>query len=272
MSTQLPPPAEIADHYNTLLKGLKGEYIHSRWGDSEIKRRHYRQTEMAIRHALAGVPRVGDVLEIGCGPAVWTPLFIIGASTVHLFDISEEMLSQAKKNLQGFEGGRHEPKVTYTCGDFVDSALPAASFDTIVSARAFEYMSDKEAFVRKCAALLRPGGTLIVITKNRAWRDLMQTAKSLAGVDRKEIPTGIAMQLDLVSWQQVVEMYRGQGLQSVGAFPVVLGSYHRPYTWRLGLAFADWLHRRVFRQEMTTVSARTESLAESYLVIGRKPA
>ena len=271
MSTQLPPPAEIAEHYNTLLKGLKGEYIHSRWGDSEIKRRHYRQTEMALRNAIGGVAQMGDVLEIGCGPAVWTPLFIAAAASVQLFDISEEMLAQAKKNLQGFEGGKHESKVTYTCGDFVESTLPPASFDTIVSARAFEYMSDKETFVRKCAALLRPGGTLIVVTKNRTWQDLVRTAKNLAGVPREEIPVGVAMQLDLVSWQRVAEMFHDQGLQSVGAYPVVIGSYHRPWAWGLGLAVADWLHRRVYRRDLWAASSLTERLSESFLVRGHRP-
>src|SRR6476661_2338546 len=76
LTTKLPPPRDIAKHYNCLLQDLEGEYIQQRWGDSEIKRRHYRQTELAIGRALERLDSIGDVLEIGCGPAVWTPLFL----------------------------------------------------------------------------------------------------------------------------------------------------------------------------------------------------
>jgi 2-polyprenyl-3-methyl-5-hydroxy-6-metoxy-1,4-benzoquinol methylase len=272
MSTQLPSPNEIAGHYNRLLQELKGDYIHQRWGDSEIKRRHYRQTETAIRHALGEVASMGEVLEIGCGPAVWSPLFLAQSTGARLLDISEEMLAQARINLERWEDGRHARKVGYTCGDFLEVDMDGAAYDTIVSARAFEYMSDKDAFVRKCFGLLRPGGTLVLVTKNKTWRDLVRTARDLAGVPREEIPVGIAMHLDLVAWDRAVEMFRSAGFGEVQARPVVIGSYHRPFTSRPGLAYADLLHRRVYRKPMSRLSRHVESLAESYVVIGRRDA
>ena len=158
MSSQLPSPGEIATYYDRLLEELGGEYIHQRWGNSEIKRRHYRQTELAIRHVLGALPNLGDVLEIGCGPAVWTTLFLGQARSVSLFDISEEMLSHARIRVEEWEAGRHANKVSYTRGDFIELALQEKSYDTIVSARAFEYMSDKVAFVRKSFLCFAPVG------------------------------------------------------------------------------------------------------------------
>ena len=93
-ASSLPSPSEIAAHYDRLMKDLGGDYIHSRWGDSEIKRRHYNQTKRALATAISERGNVGRVLEIGCGPAVWTPLFLPLASSAHLFDISEEMLKK----------------------------------------------------------------------------------------------------------------------------------------------------------------------------------
>lgn len=272
MSTQLPPPSEIAGHYNTLLKELKGEYIHSRWGDSEIKRRHYRHTELAIRAGLAGIGHVGDALEVGCGPAVWTTLFLEQASSVHLLDISEEMLSAARKRIGEWQEGRHADKVRYTCGDFIEAPVDGR-YDTVVSARAFEYMSDKPAFVKKAFDVLRPGGSLLLVTKNKSWYDLVRTARHFAGVSRDKIPTGVAMQLDLASWQEVSAMFTSSGFTDVSAHPVIIGSYDLPLMTKApGLAFADLVHRRSYRRDMREVGRWVERLSESYMVLGRKPA
>ncbi len=267
MSTLLPPSQEIAAHYNEMMRGLAGEYIHKRWGDSEPKRRHYRQTELALKHALERVESPGEVLEIGCGPAVWTPLFLEKARRVRLFDISEEMLRAARVRLEEWQGGRHAGKVSYTCGDFVTTSLEEERFDTIVSVRAFEYMSDKERFVARCFELLRDGGTLVLATKNRGWRDLQRTAKSLEGVPRKDIRVNTAMQMDLKGWAEVMDTFRATGFRDVEAYPVVYGSYLRPFTSRPGLAFSDLLHQRYYRRPISTAF---DSMVESYVVIGRK--
>jgi ubiquinone/menaquinone biosynthesis C-methylase UbiE len=272
LSTQLPSPGEIATYYDRLLDQLGGEYFHERWGNSEIKRRHYRQTELAIRHLLDALPKLGDVLEIGCGPAVWTPLFLAQARSVSLVDISDEMLSQARIRLEQWEAGRHGDKVSYTRGDFIELALESESYDTIVSARAFEYMSDKRAFVKKCFSLLRPGGTLLLVTKNKGWHDLKKRARALAGVPRSEMSVPLAMQLDLVSWQDAIEMVTTAGFSAASAFPVILGSYD----WSLlssrpGLAFADLLHRSVYRSPINALTRLVDPVMESYSVVGTKP-
>lgn len=267
MSTQLPPPAEIAKHYNETMREIGGDYIHKRWGDSETKRRHYRQTELALQAALSRIPLVGDVLEIGCGPAVWTPLFLPHAKSVSLFDISEEMLGKARQRIEAIDGGKHAAKVSYTCGDFVETPFEG-EFDTVISARAFEYMSDKSLFVRKCVGLLRPGGSFVLVTKNKAWRDLQQSARRYRGVPREKIPVGDAMHLNTLSWGEVSGMFREAGLQEVEAYPVVFGSYERPLTLPGGLALSDALHRWKYRKP---ISRTFDSLIESYLIIGRKP-
>ncbi len=269
MNTQLPPPQEIATHYNSLMKDLGGDYIHSRWGDSEIKRRHYRHTEDALRKALARVPSPGNVLEIGCGPAVWTPLFLGAATGATLLDISDEMLRKARARLEEWEGGRHADKVRYRCGDFIESEVPDGPFDTIVSSRAFEYMSDKPRFVQKCFDLLAPGGTLVLVTKNRDWRDLRKTKRDLRGVPRERIPVGVAMQLDLASWGETSAMFDSAGFRGVEAYPVIFGSYMRPFVWPGGLAVGDALQKMFAGSPITRA---IDPVVESYLVAGRKPA
>jgi SAM-dependent methyltransferase len=264
MSVTLPPPARIAGHYDTLMRDIAGDYIRHRWGGSETQRRHYAQTETALRAALDERGEPGAVLEIGCGPAVWTPLYLPHARSVTLFDISEEMLRGARARVEGVDGGRHAQRVRYLCGDFVASAPEDASYDTVVSARAFEYMSDKAAFVRRCRERLRPGGRVVLVTKNAGWRDLRGVAASAA-----DVPVGLAMQADLKGWREVVALFQAAGFAEVAARPVVFGSYRHPFRGRAGLAAADALHRAFHRRPM---AAWMDPIVESYAVTCRAPA
>jgi len=271
LSTKLPPPRDIAKHYNRLLQELEGEYIQQRWGDSEIKRRHYHQTELAISRALSELAPPGDVLEIGCGPAVWTPLFLAEASAVSLLDISEEMLKQARTRINGLDGGAHAAKVRYTCGDFIEADLSGMSYDTVVSARAFEYMSDKQAFVDKAFSVLRPGGSLVLVTKNKNWYDLRKSTRELSRLPRAEIPVERAMQLDLVGWREALTMLGRAGFSSTRAYPVIIGSYDLPFLSRpAGLAFADFLHRVTYRRRLGGIVGLIDPLMESFLVVGTR--
>jgi SAM-dependent methyltransferase len=57
-----------------------------------------------------------------------------------------------------------------TCGDFLVQDIPGP-FDLIVSADAFAHMTDHEACIRRIAALLKPGGTFLLMTQNPdIWR------------------------------------------------------------------------------------------------------
>jgi ubiquinone/menaquinone biosynthesis C-methylase UbiE len=271
MSKQLPPPHEIAGHYDRLMKEIGGEYIHQRWGDSEIKRRHYRQTEMAIRAGLDRIRPWGDVLEIGSGPAVWTTLYLAEAASAALLDISTEMLAQAQTRIEKWDEGQHARKTRYIPGDFMEVGIQADSYDTIVSSRAFEYMSDKPAFVRKCFRSLRRGGNVLLVTKNETWRDQRHASRELKNVPKDQIPIGFAMQLDLVASDTLLEMLSNAGFVQINTYPAVIGSYHRPFMSRAGLGVADAIHRYYYCQPLARMPRLFHSLTESFLAMGHKP-
>ncbi|HEU4456025.1 MAG TPA: class I SAM-dependent methyltransferase, partial [Longimicrobium sp.] len=259
----LPAAHEIAAHYAQVMQDTAGDYIHHRWGDSETKRRHYRQTETALGAALARAGEPGEVLEIGCGPAVWTPLFLARARRVLLYDLSDAMLAGARRRIGEIDGGRHAEKVSYRCGDFVAEPPAGESFDTVVSVRAFEYMSDKGAFVRACHGMLRPGGSLVVATKNRGWRDLRGVGEAAA---KGGLPVGLAMQADMWSAPQLAALFREVGFVDVEARPVVFGSYRGRFTSRPALAAFDALHR--WRRDRP-MAAALDGWVESFVVTGR---
>jgi len=267
MASKLPRADEIKAHYDQVIREATQDYVFRRWGASETQRRHYRQTRTALDRFLSGLATVGDVLEIGCGPAVWTELYIRAATSVLLYDISSEMLEKARLRVAEWDGGALVRKVAYQCGDFVATPPRDRSFDTVLSVRAFEYMADKPAFVRNGVQALRPGGHLAVVTKNRGWRDLARDLRPYQDRPRAEIPIETAMQMDLVGWDDVAAMFRDAGLTRVVARPVVLGSYYRPFTWRPGLWACDLLHRYAYRRPAHRALA---FLTESFVVVGSK--
>lgn len=263
----LPSWETIVNHYNKIMHDTKGDYIYYRWGDSEIKRRHFRQTELALRNALKTIEPAGEVLEIGCGPAVWTNLFIENARRLLLIDISKEMLDKARERITSWKQGGYCDKVRYECGDFASIPLQENHFDTIISVRAFEYLSDKIGVIKKCYRILKQKGWLIIVTKNRGWYDHVMDVKASKNVPYVNVPIDIQMQMDLVDWKDLMLMFKEAGFGKVCTFPVVLGSYHRPLICGPGLLMCDILHKYLYKR---SISKMFNPLIESYLTIGEK--
>lgn len=264
---RLPASHEIGNYYDKRMKDIGGDYIYSRWGDSEIKRRHYRQTESALENAINKIRVTGDVLEIGCGPAVWTNHFIEKASHLLLIDISKEMLDKACERIMSWEQGSYKHKVSYQCGDFASISLDENKFDSIISLRALEYMSDKRGAIKKCYDILKKRGRLLILTKNRAWLDHILALKAVKSGSDENIPVEKAIQMDLVDWRDLVIMFREAGFRNICTFPAVLGSYHRPLVWNPGLWVCDILHKYLHKR---TISKILNPLIESYLTVGEK--
>ena len=81
----------------------------------------------------------------------------------------------------------------------------------------------------------------------------------------------LAMQLDLVGWQDAIGIFKSAGFLAASAYPVVLGSYDWSLlTTRPGLAFADLLHRSIYRRPINTLTRLVDPVMESYSVVGTK--
>jgi ubiquinone/menaquinone biosynthesis C-methylase UbiE len=269
MSSTLPAPSEIKDFYDRKVREIGGEYIQYRWGSTEIQRRHFRQTYGSLSAVLDAHQLRGHVLEIGAGPAVWTELYIGGVEKLTLLDISAEMLNAAKTRIDSWSGGAYSARVNYMCGDANQAALPPASFDAIVTIRAFEYFSDKVLFLQQCERMLRPNGLLILGTKNAEWEDSIQERKKPVANSAARVPVDSAMQTDLVSSLQLASMTEQAGLSHLYSHPLVFGSYRRRYRLPGSLWYFDMLHRRHATQSMKPALNR---LVESFVLVAQKAA
>jgi len=106
--------------------------------------------------ALANIGEGSRVLEIGPGTGqLSVPLAERGALLVAV-ERGPNLAEVARRNLSRFE---HAEVVV---ADFDRWDAPPASFDVVVAATAFHWL-DPSTRVARCAAILRPGGSLAIV-------------------------------------------------------------------------------------------------------------
>ena len=253
MTTKLSQATKA--HYEELIGRIGDDYIDYRWKRHPVSRSHYLQTQKSVEFAFG---RLGDgiehLLEIGCGPGTWTDICLRHSKQMTIVDISSEMLKLVQERFAG-------APIDFHCGDFIcqEIRLPAR-FDVIFSARALEYMDNKRAMVEKSAALLKPGGRLVIITKNPAWLDKKRETSAAGGDD---------IHCDWIAHRELEGFYEANGLVDVVSFPVCLGSYYAPLNNRLAIKMCGLMQARVHRKPITR---GIDFFAESYMTIGRKAA
>jgi 2-polyprenyl-6-hydroxyphenyl methylase/3-demethylubiquinone-9 3-methyltransferase len=102
------------------------------------------------------------VLDIGCGGGLLSePMARLGASVTGVdpsaTNIEVARLHAAKAGLA----------IDYRAGTAESLAEAGEAFDVVLAMEVIEHVPDVQAFTGACAALLRPGGVLIVATINR---------------------------------------------------------------------------------------------------------
>lgn len=138
-------------------------YRNLRWDKTRLTRFEYELTRRTIQEEL-GPDKVASILELGCGPGTWTGLLAMRSEQMVAVDLSPGMLAQARR------------AVPYANVEFVnaDAARFDADrqFDRVVSVRVLEYIPEWKAVVGNLGALVKRGGTAILITKTpiSVWR------------------------------------------------------------------------------------------------------
>ncbi|WGD31806.1 metalloregulator ArsR/SmtB family transcription factor [Ancylobacter sp. WKF20] len=116
------------------------------------------QVEAAIKSALSGAT-IGSLLDLGTGTGRILELFAGEMERGVGIDLSSEMLSVARANLER-AGVRN---ATVRQGDIYSLALPRDSFDVVVVHQVLHFLEDAPRALKEAARVLRPGGRLLVI-------------------------------------------------------------------------------------------------------------
>ena len=102
------------------------------------------------------------MLDIGCGGGILSePLARLGAQMIGA-DPAEENIVAARTHAE--EGG---VAVDYRATSAEELAAAKERFDVVLAMEVVEHVTDVNAFVATCAAMVKPGGLMIAATLNR---------------------------------------------------------------------------------------------------------
>lgn len=120
----------------------------------------------------AGYCRGKDVLEVACGTGPGLGYLAGIARSFRAGDLSEPILEIARKH--------YDKRIELSCFDA--QALPStdASLDVVLIFEALYYVPAAEKFVAECRRVLRPGGTLLIVTANKDLYDFNPSPHSFA--------------------------------------------------------------------------------------------
>jgi ubiquinone/menaquinone biosynthesis C-methylase UbiE len=105
------------------------------------------------------LPRAGNaVLDVGCGPGVYTRQLLDRGYRVSACDISPKMIEVASAK---FSREVAAGSVQFHAGEIHDWDIPAQSFDAAISIGVISYVSNLNGFLARIASLLKPDGTAV---------------------------------------------------------------------------------------------------------------
>src|SRR5258705_6079244 len=125
-----------------------------------------------LRDALVGHFRVAgggmrpleglSIVDIGCGGGlVCEPLARLGAQVTGI-DPAAENIEAARRH-----AAEQDLSVDYRVARVEDLVAEGRTFDAVACLEVVEHVPDPAAFLKACAALVRPGGLLLLSTINR---------------------------------------------------------------------------------------------------------
>lgn len=117
---------------------------------------------LAYELRVAGVDVNGTtVLDAGCGTGFYAVLFAALGARVEGVDMFPENIATITALAQAFSLPIHAAH-----RDVADSGLPDASVQLVYCTEAISHFSDGDGFLRECARVTRPGGTVIIADGN----------------------------------------------------------------------------------------------------------
>jgi SAM-dependent methyltransferase len=108
--------------------------------------------------------RGGVVLDVGCGPAVFTKELLDRGFDVIGIDASPNVVSQAADIIASHP---RAARARFTVGDVENLDLPSGSIDVILAVGLVEYLAADAPALREMRRVLKPGGVAIITMTNR---------------------------------------------------------------------------------------------------------
>ena len=184
-----------------------------------------------LRHFALGQPGMRPleglrVLDVGCGGGlICEPLARLGAAVTGL-DPAVENIEAARRHADG-----QGLVIDYRAGLVEELEAEGRTFDAVVCLEVVEHVPDPAAFLKACAALVRPGGLMLLSTLNRTLKAYLLAIVGGEYVLRW-LPVGTHQWDRFITPDELARHLRAAGL---GA-PAVKGLVYNPLAdvWSLG--------------------------------------
>lgn len=106
------------------------------------------------------------VLEVGCGPGVYTEALAKYGANIVGIDPVEVLIDSARNHLKTQDSIKD--RVKYYCETIEEHSEKFPNFyDVVVCSEVMEHVENKKALVKACARALKPGGDFIMTTPNK---------------------------------------------------------------------------------------------------------
>ena len=167
-----------------------------------------------------------SVLDVGCGGGlIAEPLARMGARVTGL-DPAVENIEAARRHAAG-----QSLDIAYRAGRVEELLVEGLAFDAVVCLEVVEHVPDPSAFLAACAALVRPGGCLLLSTLNRTLKAYLLAIIGGEYVLRW-LPVGTHRWERFITPDELSRYLRAAGLEA----PTITGLVYNPLAdaWSLG--------------------------------------
>ena len=130
--------------------------------------------------------REKDVLEAGCGAGMGLPVLGRVARSVQAGDVDAENLRAARAACAG------HANVTLRAFHAQNLPFPDEGFDLVLLFEAIYYLPDVRRFLEETWRVLRPGGTLLIVTVNPEWERIQSQSAQDPLLVRRRFACGSA--------------------------------------------------------------------------------
>ncbi len=165
-----------------------------------------------------------SVLDIGCGGGLLSESMAALGASVHGIDVVPRNIEVAR--LHAGQGGLD---VSYEHLDVEALAARRAAYDLVLNMEVVEHVPDVERLVAASAALMAPGGVMVLATINRTLRSWLAAIVGAEYVLRW-LPRGTHRWRRFVRPAELERMLRARGLRVVGRTGVRVNPFTRRFS------------------------------------------
>ena len=158
------------------------------------------------------------ILDIGCGAGLLCePFTRLGAQVIGV-DPSATNIAAAK-----LHADKAQLSIDYRCTT-VEEMDVRERFDIVLAMEVVEHVSDVGMFLNRCAAMLKPGGMMVISTLNRNWKSF---ALAIVGAEYilRWLPRGTHQWDKFVTPNELELAFERGGLRVIGERGVIYNPF-----------------------------------------------